>query len=112
MKPFYKFLQMWRCLANVVVPIFKKVKIDPKIIDCIFIGYANNNIVCLFLVHESKILVIYENMIMESRSALFFEYIFPYKSKEGQCSSKLTFETITENIQNQEHEENERFKIT
>ena len=37
-KSSYKYLQVWGCLAKVVVPLPKKVKIRPKTIDCIFIG--------------------------------------------------------------------------
>ena len=39
-KSSYKVLGMWGCLVIVVVPTPKKVKIGPKIVDCIFIGYA------------------------------------------------------------------------
>ena len=39
----YKYLRMWGCLAKVVVPTPKKVKIGPKTVDCIFIGYAQNS---------------------------------------------------------------------
>ena len=34
---------MWGCLAKVGVSKPKQVKIGPKTIDCIFIGYANNS---------------------------------------------------------------------
>ncbi|RVW12910.1 Retrovirus-related Pol polyprotein from transposon TNT 1-94 [Vitis vinifera] len=42
-KPSYTYLRMWGCLAKVAVPPSKKVKIGPKTIDCIFIGYAHNS---------------------------------------------------------------------
>ena len=45
---------MWGCLAKVVVPTPKKMKIGPKTVDCIFIGYAHNSIAYRFLVHESE----------------------------------------------------------
>ena len=38
--PSYKVLRVWGCLAKVVIPSNKKVKIGQKTIDCIFIGYA------------------------------------------------------------------------
>ena len=41
--PSYKFLKVWGCLAKVVVPIPKRIKIGPKIVDCVFIGYAYNS---------------------------------------------------------------------
>ena len=41
---------MWGYLAKVAVPPFKKVKIEPKTIDYIFIGYAHNINAYRFLV--------------------------------------------------------------
>ena len=73
---------MWGCLAKVAIPPPKKVKIGPKIVDCIFIGYAHNSTAYRFLVHEDK------NMIMELRNVSFFEDVFPCKSKEESSSSK------------------------
>ena len=85
------------------VPPPKKVKIRPKTIDCIFIGYAHNSIAYRFLVHESNISNIHKNMIMESRNASFFEDVFPCKSKEEPSSSKRVFEsTINENSWDQD----------
>ena len=92
---------MWGCLAKVTVPPPKKVKIGPKTIDCIFIGYAHNNIAYQFLVHESNIPNIHKNTIMELRNASFFEDVFPCKFKEELGSSKRKLETINENSQNQ-----------
>ncbi|KAL6331736.1 hypothetical protein AAG906_016732 [Vitis piasezkii] len=54
-KPSYTYLRMWGCLAKVAVPPPKKVKIGPKTIDCIFIGYAHNSNAYRFLVYESNI---------------------------------------------------------
>ena len=82
------------------VPPPKKVKIEPKTVDCIFIGYAHNSIAYRFLVHESNIPDIYKITIMESRNASFFEDVFPCKFKEEPCSSKRK-ETINENSQDQ-----------
>ena len=81
-----------------VVPLPKKVKIRPKTIDCIFIGYAHNDIAYRFLVHELNIPDIHKNTIMESRNAPFFDNVFPCKSKEEPSSSKRVLETINENI--------------
>ncbi|RVW75987.1 Retrovirus-related Pol polyprotein from transposon TNT 1-94 [Vitis vinifera] len=81
-KPSYTYLRMWGCLAKVAVLPPKKVKIGPKTIDCIFIGYAHNSNAYRFLVYESNIPDIHKNTIMESRNASFFEDVFPYKSKE------------------------------
>ena len=77
----YKYLRAWGCLAKVVVPPPKKVKIEPKTIDFIFIGYAHNSTTYRYLFHESNILDIHNNMIMESRNASFCEDVFPCRSK-------------------------------
>ena len=79
---------MWGCLTKVVVPPPKKVKIRPKIIDCIFMGYAHNNAAYRFLVHELNISDIHKNTIMEPRNASFFEDAFLCKSKVEPNSSK------------------------
>ena len=93
----YKYLRVWGCLAKVVVPPPKKVKIGPKTIDCIFIGYAHNSVTYQFHVHESNILDFHKNTIMESRNASFFEDVFPCISKEKPSSSKRVLEAINEN---------------
>ncbi|WJZ96894.1 hypothetical protein VitviT2T_015540 [Vitis vinifera] len=85
-KPSYTYLRMWGCLAKVAVPPPKKVKIGPKTIDCIFIGYAHNSNAYRFPVYESNIPDIHKNTIMESRNASFFEDVFPCKSKEEPSS--------------------------
>ncbi|WJZ90328.1 hypothetical protein VitviT2T_009480 [Vitis vinifera] len=85
-KPSYTYLRMCGCLAKVAVPPPKKVKIGPKTIDCIFIGYAHNSNAYRFLVYESNIPDIHKNTIMESRNASFFEDVFPCKSKEEPSS--------------------------
>ncbi|KAL6329980.1 hypothetical protein AAG906_039895 [Vitis piasezkii] len=87
-KPSYTYLRMWGCLAKVAVPPPKKVKIGPKTIDCIFIGYAHNSNAYRFLVYESNIPDIHKNTIMESRNASFFEDVFPCKSKKSQVHQK------------------------
>ena len=75
--PSYKYLRVWGCLAKVAVPTPKKMKIGPKMVDCIFIGYAHNSNAYRFLVYESKISDIHKNTIMESRNASFLEDVFP-----------------------------------
>ena len=34
------FLRTWCCLAKVNIPASKKRKLGPKIVDCVFLGYA------------------------------------------------------------------------
>ena len=36
----------WGCPDKVQVPIPKRVKIGPKTVDCVFIGYATNSKAC------------------------------------------------------------------
>ena len=76
--PNLNYLKVWGCLAKVAVPKPKKVKVGPKTVDCVFIGYAQNSNAYRFLVHKSEIPVIHVNTIIESRDASFFENIFPY----------------------------------
>ena len=102
MKPSYKYLRVWGCLAKVAVPPPKKVRIGPKTINCIFISYAHNSAAYRFLVYESNIPDIHQNTIMESRNASFFEDVFPYGSKEKPSSSKRVLETIQENSQDED----------
>ena len=63
-KSSYKYLQVWGCLAKVVIPPPKKVKIRPKMIDYIFIGYTHNSVAYRFHVHESNIPYIHKNTTM------------------------------------------------
>jgi transposase InsO family protein len=65
-KPSYTYLRMWGCLAKVMIPLPKKLKIGPKTVDCIFIGYAHESSAYQFLVHESLHPEIHKNTIMES----------------------------------------------
>ena len=76
--PNLNYLKVWWCLAKVVVPKPKKVKVGLKTVGCVFIGYAQNRNAYRFLVHKSEIPDIHVNTIIESRDALFFENIFPY----------------------------------
>ena len=96
---------MWGCLAKVAVLTPKKVKIGPKTVDCIFIGYEQNSSVYQFLVYKSEVLDIHNNKIMESRNVSFFEHIFPCKSNDGPSSSKRTYETMNEDSQDQNQEQ-------
>jgi hypothetical protein len=62
---------VWGCLAKVAVPIPKKVKIGPKTVDCVFIGYAHNSSAYRFLIHKSDIPDMHVNTIIESRNDHF-----------------------------------------
>ncbi|KAK8583215.1 hypothetical protein V6N13_021927 [Hibiscus sabdariffa] len=92
---------MWGCLAKVMAPLPKRMKIGPKTMDCIFIGYAEHSNAYRFLVHDSKNPEIHKNTIMESKNASFFENIFPCKTKEVDLNStKRVLETISEDSSN------------
>jgi hypothetical protein len=62
------------------VPINKKCKLRPKIVDCIFLEYVHHNIVYRFLVIKSEVLDVYVDTFLESRDVTFFENIFPMKN--------------------------------
>ena len=88
------------CLAKVVVPKPKMVKIGQKIVDCIFIGCASNNCAYRFLVHKSDILDIHVNTIMKSRNAIFFENVFPHRRSCEARLQKHSFDAITSESHN------------
>jgi hypothetical protein len=60
------------------VSINKKRKLEPKTVDCIFIGYR-------FLIIKSRVPDMHVATIMDSRDATFFEDIFPMW--EDYCST-------------------------
>jgi hypothetical protein len=62
------------------VTINKKRKLGPKIVDCVFLGYAFHGIEYRFLIINSGVLYMLVGTIMESRDATFFEDEFPMKA--------------------------------
>jgi hypothetical protein len=52
-KPSLSYLRRWGCLAQVNVPINKKNKLGSKIVDYVFLGYADHSIAYIFLVIKS-----------------------------------------------------------
>ena len=106
------YLRTWGCLAKVNVPINKKRKLGPKIVDCVFLGYAQRSIAYRFLVVKSEIPDVHIDSIMESRDAIFFENIFPMKDMHSisRFSSEITPKPVAPTIseaseQPVEHEE-------
>ncbi|KAK9944760.1 hypothetical protein M0R45_010310 [Rubus argutus] len=91
-RPSYKYLKVWGCLAKVAIPEPKRVKIGPKTVDCVFIGYASNSSAYRFLVHKSENVDIHVNTVIESRNAEFFENIFPCKGTQEQNSLKRNYD--------------------
>ena len=86
--PTYKTLKVWGCLAKVLISLPKRTKIGPKIIDCVFIGFANNSAAYRFIVIKYEVSNVHVNTIIESNDAEFFEGIFPYKETETNSSRK------------------------
>jgi hypothetical protein len=78
-KPSLSYLRTWGCLAKVNVLITKKCKLGPKIVDCVFLGYAHHSIAYRFLIVKSEVPDMHVGTIMESRDATFFESFFPMK---------------------------------
>jgi hypothetical protein len=58
------------------VPINKKRKFRPKIVDCVFLGYAVHSVGYRFLIINSGVLDMIVGTIMESRDAIFFRVNF------------------------------------
>src|SRR5438128_1340844 len=86
----------WGCLAKANVPITKKRNLGPKIVDCVFLGYAQWSIVYRFLVVKSDVPDMHVDTIMESRDATFFENMFPMKDMHdiSRFSSKIIPEPV------------------
>jgi hypothetical protein len=74
------YMRTWGCLAKVNVSINKKRKLGPKIIDCVFLGYAIHSVGYMFLIINSEIPDMHVGTIIESRDATFFENEFPIKT--------------------------------
>jgi hypothetical protein len=84
------YLHTWGCLAKVNVPINKKRKLGPKIVDCVFLGYAFHSIGYRFLIINSGVPNMLVGPIMESRDATFFEDEFPRKATHNTSSNEPT----------------------
>jgi hypothetical protein len=85
-KPSLSYLRTWNCLAKANVPINKKHKLAPKIMDCVFLGYAHHSTTYRFLVIKSKIPDVHIDIFLESCDVTFFENIFPMKKSYGMSS--------------------------
>ena len=68
----------------------------PKIVDCVFLGYAQRSIAYRFLVVKSEAPDMHVDSIMESRDATFFENIFPMKDMNS--TSRFSSEIIPEPV--------------
>jgi transposase InsO family protein len=75
-KPTLSYLHTWGCLAKVNVPINKKRKLAPNIVDYIFLGYALHSVGYRFLIVKSGVPNMHVGTIMESKDATFFRTFF------------------------------------
>ena len=71
-RPTLSYLCTWGCLAKMSVPITKKHKFGPKIVDCVFLDYAIHSVGYRFLIVKSGVPDMHVGTIMESRDAIFF----------------------------------------
>jgi len=69
------------------VPINKKRKLEPKTVDCVFLGYAINSVGYRFLVVESGVPDMRVDAVIESSDATFFENEFPMRGNIPSTSS-------------------------
>jgi hypothetical protein len=107
-KPSLSYLRTWGCLTKVNVPINKKRKLGPKIIDCVFLGYAHYSIAYRFLVIKLKVHDVHVDTFLESCDITFFENIFPIKNSYDMSSLSTNVITDTtpepsENFDRVEH---------
>ena len=78
MKPNFRYFKVCGCFAKVGVPPTKKRKVEPKTIDCIFIGYAQHNVAYKFIVIKSTV-----NGIDSPLLSLGMQHSFRMPSNEG-----------------------------
>lgn len=81
----------------------KRFKIEPKIVDCMFIGYVININTYQFLVHKFECLNSHDNTVIESDNAEFFEHIYLYKATYEDSSGRFKWpqDEPNKNIQNE-----------
>ena len=86
------------------MPINKKRKLGPKTVDCVFLGYAMNNMGYKFIVVKSGVPEMAVGTIFYSRDATVFESEFPMKNKHSTSSheSVIPHEHFSPIIHNEE----------
>jgi hypothetical protein len=70
-------LRTWGCLAKVNVLINKKRKLGPKIVDCVFLGYAIHSVGYRFLIINSKVLIWWKAQSWNREMLHFLKMNFP-----------------------------------
>jgi hypothetical protein len=101
------YLRTWACLAKVNVPINKKRKWGPKIVDCVFLGCAHHSIAYRFLVIKLEIPDVHVDTFLESRDVTFFENIFSMKILYDMSNlpANVIIDTSPEPYENYDHAE-------
>ena len=69
--------------------LLRNVSSDPKIVDCVFLGYAFHSVGYKFLIIKSGVPDMHVGTIMESRDVTFFENIFQMKGTLSSSSHKF-----------------------
>jgi hypothetical protein len=89
------------------VPINKKHRLGPKIVDCAFLGYAHHNTPYRFLVIKSKVHDVHVDTFLESHDVIFFENIFSMKNLYVMSSlpANVITDTTLEPFENFDHAE-------
>jgi hypothetical protein len=89
------------------VPIKKKRKLGPKIVDYVFLGYAHHSIAYRFLVITLEIPDVHIDTFLVSHDVTFFENIFPMKNSCGMSSlpANVIADTSPEPYENFDHAE-------
>jgi hypothetical protein len=92
------YMRTWGCLAKVNVPINKKCKLGPKIVDYVFLGYAIHSVGYRFLIINSEVPDMHVGAIMESREAIFFKNEFLMKIAPSTTSHESVIPHEHENL--------------
>ena len=74
--PNIAYLKVWGCLAKVLFLELEKWKLDSKMFDAMFIGYAENSATYRFLIIKLENSLVEINSIIEKKNTNFFETSF------------------------------------
>jgi hypothetical protein len=89
------------------VSINKKCKLDPKIVDCVFLRYAHHSNAYRFLMIKSEVPDVHVDTFFEFHDVTFSENIFPMKNLYGMSSlpANVIADTTPEPSENFDHTE-------
>jgi len=85
--PILYYLKVWGCLAKVTLPSHKRSNIGPKMLDVVFVGYAQKST-------SYRFMLLSDFSISEYRDAECFEYIFPLKKGVTHVVSNVVSESM------------------